>query len=388
MMMSHCYFSILLFLTAFFSVRIYAASEGIDLIINQKLSQLPSLLQEDPTGKKSQKLLKTDTLLYPIQNYFYQVSGSLLEHSRERQSRVLEVEALLQPYEKSLVELTRATLNSGNRDTSSIRLLAFFPATPDVKNALLSITQEPLIYRAVVDQAYETFFMLQMDDPKFRGDLVDFIKTNRNQKTTASEVATGLYSASVRWGVPEMEEIYVQDIQTPIHTKNYVYGNNRLALIGNIINAARGLDYYGKMSENYVEALKARVRELDLSSGDEQNALSQFEKTIAIMKGEKEPEFTVSWKGQLLGVSNETYRKWFGHDREIKEAAAFDRRPRNEVVKSTDQSRPPVLVAPSTTLIPQSVTGQATPSTPFLPWVVGLLLLAVFGGVWWKFLRK
>jgi hypothetical protein len=36
----------------------------------------------------------------------------------------------------------------------------------------------------------------------------------------------------------------------------------------------------------------------------------------------------------------------------------------------------------------QSVLAQPSPSAPVWPWAVGLLLLAVMGGVWWKFLRK
>jgi hypothetical protein len=36
----------------------------------------------------------------------------------------------------------------------------------------------------------------------------------------------------------------------------------------------------------------------------------------------------------------------------------------------------------------QAPPAQPSPSAPVWPWAVGLLLLAVFGGVWWKFLRK
>jgi hypothetical protein len=45
---------------------------------------------------------------------------------------------------------------------------------------------------------------------------------------------------------------------------------------------------------------------------------------------------------------------------------------------------------PSSKLTPTMQPPPAQPSSPtsIWPWVVGLLLLAVFGGVWWKFLRK
>jgi cobalamin biosynthesis Mg chelatase CobN len=55
-----------------------------------------------------------------------------------------------------------------------------------------------------------------------------------------------------------------------------------------------------------------------------------------------------------------------------------------ETVSRSTQTKP--SVAPLSTEQPKSA--QPPPSAPVLPWVVGLLLLAVFGGVWWKFLRK
>jgi hypothetical protein len=368
----------------------YGAASDIRSLVDARLDSLPSLLVQDPSGSKAQNYLRNNSLLYPIQNYFYDVPGTLTEHSHDRQQRVLEVEGILNRHEKIILDVTRASFAQGNGETSTIRLLPFFPQSAAIKDTLFTIVREPTKNQEFAIQSYDAIFMLQLDDADLRGEMVNFINTNRNQKTTSAELAGGLYSASARWGAPEMQEIYQSDIETPIHPDNYIYGNNRQALIANIVNAARGLDYYGKMPENYIAALEARIKELDLKSGDEQNALSQFKKTIAILRGDREPEFAVSWKGQLLGISNETYRKWFGHDREIKSAAAFDRRPPSDSTSTlpVSSSITPVQQPKSVTSPPPIVQAESPKSSP-LPWVIGaFLLLALVGGILFKFLRR
>ena len=349
-----------------------AADESITTQIDETLSQLPRMLQEDPTGVKAQKFIGESHLLYEIQKYFYRGgAGTLLEHSYQRQNRVQEVELLLQPYEKMLIELTRATLNSKNRDTNSIRLLAFFPETPDIKNLLLQITRDPIYSRSLINQTHDTYFMLQLDDEQFRRNFVDFIKTNLNQRTTLGDLADSLYGVSSRWAVPEMEELYLQVIQTPITPENYIEGISRLSLIAKIRNAAGGLDYYGVMPTNYIQALKARIKELDLTSGDERNALVQLEKTLAIMEGRRMPEFAVSWKGQLLGISKETYRKWFGHDRVIQDASVFEQKSSNKSELKTNPVQSTTNIASQKT-----ETQQEAENLNWLRWVwVGVVIV-------------
>lgn len=364
----------------------FAANKSITTQIDETLSQLPQILRDDPTGAKAQEFIGDSHVSYGIQGYFYEVPGALMEHSYQRQNRIQEVEVLLQPYEKVLIELTQATLNSKNRDTNSLRLLAFFQETPDIKNLLLQIIRNPVYSRSLINQTYDTYFMLQLDNPQFRRNFVDFIKTNLNQRTTLGDLADGLYSMSGRWAVPEMEELYLQAIQTPILPENYIEGISRLSLIAKIRNAARGLDYYGTMPTNYIEALKARIKELDLTSGDERNTLQQLEQTLAIMEGRRMPEFAVSWKGQLLGISKETYRKWFGHDRVIQDAAVFDQSASNNKPMTNQPTN--VVV---TSLPIQPTTNKIIPETEnsnWLRWVLIVIGLGIVGFLAFSFFGK
>ena len=356
--------------------------------IDEKLQDLSALLKEDPSGKKSQNYLRRNSLLYPIQKYLYGVPGTLIEHSHERQQRVLEMEGRLRRYETVILDTTKASFAQGNGETSSVRLLPFFPKSDGIKDALFSIIRETNKNQEFIIQSYEAIFMLQLDDADLRGGLVDFIKKNRFKKTTQSNLAAGLYSSSARWGVPEMQELYLSDIETPIHPDNYINGNNRLSLISNIENAARGLEYYGKMPHAYIDVLEARMRELDLNSGDEQDALSQFKQTIAILRGDREPEFAVSWKGQLLGISNETYRKWFGHDREIKSAEVFDRRPPNYTSSTLPVSPSAMPIQQPKSATSPSPTFETKPTSSSFPILPVAIVVALILGIVLLILRR
>ena len=360
--------------------------ESIAEKVHHNLAPIAQILQEDPSGNTAQKALNNVFLPYDFQSYFYQVPGGLLEHSIERQKLVSHIEALLEPYKMSLINVSLASFESGNNNATSLKYLAYAQPDHAVKTALQTIVKEPNRMPDVTVLAYDTLFMLQLDDSEIRNGLVEFIRKHRHEKSKSGKVSASLYAASCRWGIPEMKELYIKDIHTPINASNYIHGKNRLALISAIRNAARGLDYFGKLSPEIVEALKIRSRELDLDSGDEREALIQFKKSISILNGERPPEFAVSWKGQLLGVSNESYRKWFGDDREIKSIQAFERSTpskNKDTVSSIDPLTTPVeqlnhTHSPTSEVMKKIKLSRVLLIVPVTILVVGITLIALY----------
>ena len=347
------------------------------------------LLIQDPTGAASQEYLAQKRLVsFVMPQYLYGVPGTLMEHSYQRQSRVEEIEKILASHEQILADITFATLKSRSSDKSTIRLFLYSSASSLVKNTLEQVMDTPDAKQSVKEIAYDTYFMIQLDDAQFRKNFVDFIITHRNQRNTLGRLADGLYTMSGRWAIPEMEELYLQAIQTPVVPENYVGGNNRLSLISDIENAAAGFDYYGIMPTNYIEAIKARIKELDLTSGDERNAFQQLEQTLAIMEGRRTPEFAVSWKGQLLGVSKETYRKWFGHDRMIQDAAFFDQSTQTKSELKTNSTQSSNIQSITNVVTSEAETVSEKENTSWLTWMTIVIGLTLVTGLWLKFSKQ
>jgi hypothetical protein len=88
--------------------------------------------------------------------------------------------------------------------------------------------------------------------------------------------------------------------------------------------------------------------------------------------------------------SGSKYERKEAYKKEIAETEALRAKLRAEGKLAAVQESPTVkTLKPESTAEPvQASLAQPSPSTPAWPWAVGLLLLAVMGGVWWKFLRK
>lgn len=289
----------------------FSSAEEAKQAISKTLDQIPHLLKDDPTGIKAQQFLRKDRLPQWIQNYFYAGNlGPLHEFSAERQVRVNEIEQILLPYEKMLIDLSLLTKDDNSESGVALQFLNYTPATPILKSTLLKLAQESTTNIGLLEKSYDMIYSHQMDDAQFIKNTIDFIAEHRDTRSINSAVASALYSSSRRAALPEMKDIYLNDLAVPLRSENYINGSRSL-LTSRTVAAAQGLAYFGLLGgDNAVSLMRARLPELDLNSGDEQNAKLILEDTIERVLGNRPPELAISRKGQLLGISNQAYTLW------------------------------------------------------------------------------
>lgn len=364
----------------------FSTAEEAKQAIPKILDQIPQLLKDDPTGIKAQQFLRKDRLPQWIQNYFYAGGlGPLHEFSAERQVRVNEIEQILLPYEKMLIDLSLLTKDDNSESGIALQFLNYTSATPILKSTLLNLSRESTSNIGLIEKSYDTIYSHKMDDAQFIKNTIDFIVEHRDTRSINSAVASALYSSSRRAALPEMKDIYLNDLAVPLRSENYINGSRSL-LISRTVAAAQGLAYFGLLGgDTAVNLLRARLLELDLNSGDEQNAKLIFEDTIERVLGNRPPELAISRKGQLLGISNEAYSLW---KKKSNYSSSSTRHLQHTATATPDQILSPKL-APLSNPKRQSDLVKADQPPVLWPWIIGaILLLAVVGGILFKFLRK
>ena len=371
-------------LLAQYTPSVFNNKEEAQKVFSKTLDQIPQLLKDDPTGIKAQQFLRKDRLPQWIQNYFYVGSGPLHESSAERQVRVKEIEQILAPYEKMLIDLSFLTKNDNAESGVALQFLIFSASTQSLKSFLMNLTQNVGHSPDLLEKACDMIYGHQMDDAEFRKKTIEFIIEHRDTRSTKRAIASALYSSSKRAALPEMMDLYLNDLAIPLRPENYVNGSRSLSS-SRIVAAAQGLTYFGLLGgDRAVTLIRARLLELDLNSGDEQNAKLILEDALERVLGNRPPEIAVSRKGQLLGISNKSFELWKMKNPLPKSSTPTVTAQSTPVSASATPNQQPKFAASPT----PSLTTAETKSTPS-PWIIGaILLLAVVGGVLLKFLRK
>jgi hypothetical protein len=283
--------------------------------VNDVLIQIPQLLREDPTGIKAQKFIHQNQVSGCISSFYQSVEGFMWKDSEEKRNRIKEMDKVLAPHEKAIVDLTFLTQSNADAIQASIQILQYFPPTSSLRESLIKLINMPINSAREADlcvEGYETIFKLELDDSKFRQQIVKYIKENRMFYNDSKEarIANQLYSYLSNLGIPDFKELFIQDISTPIIPKNYPYGKDRHILISWIRTAARGLSYYGVLAKEYLDTIKLRLSELDPANPGEIGSIEELNKIMFILEGKLPPERAYSMKGQLLGISKEAYPLW------------------------------------------------------------------------------
>jgi hypothetical protein len=339
--------------------------------IDAVLKQLPSLLTSDPTGRSAQEFFNRSRLIdYTIQGYFYGIPGALHESSPAREQRIRQVEAWLAPFEPVLISVVEATARDNEATNAVATLLAFSKPTQTLHTALLKVARDNQTDTQKAAEAYNTLFMLAIDDAEIRKEVREKIDWRDEFHTRADLAANLLHYGSSYWAMPELEDLYHSFLSMPYTPGNYPARGGRSKLQNQYDIAIRGLKAFGTLGAPFADLLKARLAEMD--PVEDTDLINSCKETILMVEGKCNPKPIVNWKGIFLGVSSKAYPAWLAV-----------RKPSATSSPSPDAA-PPSLASPALGNItkekeatPQS--GDAT-STPWSILVV--LVVAALGLLW------
>ena len=277
--------------------------------IENVLGQLPSMLASDPSGLSAQVFANREGLpLDTIQPYFYGIRGALHENPPGRQARIEEVEGWLAPFEPVLVAVLEASSRSNEAPNAVATILEFTRPTPTLRTALLRIARDPKTDTQKASEAYETLFMLELDDAEVRQEVVAKIAWRDDLLSRAELGMTLLVSGSSRWGLVELEPLYREFLSVPFKPTNYPPRGGRVKLEHQYDVAIRGLKAFGTRAAPFADLLKARLAEMD--PAQDADLINSCKETIMMVEGKCNPMPVVSWKGAFLGVSRQAYPEW------------------------------------------------------------------------------
>lgn len=277
--------------------------------VEQVMGSVGRLMESDPSALQAQTELNRSRLVIDlIQPYFYGISGALHENPPGRQERIVEVESLLAPYESTLLRMLSSSARDSRSPNAAAQLLAFCKPSPSIRNGLLSVARDPLTDPQKAGEAYETLFMLELDDAQVRQEVVEKIAWRDERHTRASLASDLLMRGATRWALEELREKYKQFLSIPFNSANYPKRGGRARLRGDYGIAVRGLKAFGMSGKEFVPLLEARQAELD--PNEDSDLISSCTETLLMLQGEAPPRPVCNWKGSLLGVSKVSYPEW------------------------------------------------------------------------------
>jgi hypothetical protein len=278
--------------------------------------------------------------------------------SSERLRRIGEVGNALEPHTSLLIDLgTPTETQQGN--ANALGLLYFAKPSEQLQQQLLNLAkvENP---RGAARDAYGILINLGLDTPEVRAEIAKLMGTyvDRYETPSAAEVLFG----AREWRITEAVPFYVQLLQQEYRNKDELYGMVRL-----VAESLRGM---GAAAAPALPLLKKYLEAMKLEKVDFRD-INVIEGAIRAIEG-KDPItrlLTVNGSGPV-GVEVQPV--------DVPPASA-----NQSSIPSQSMSPPKSAPSPPLTVALQ----QPQTSSPW-PWAVGLFLLAVFGGVWWKFLRK
>lgn len=282
----------------------------------QVLSPIEEMLKEDPTGETIQASFSKSRITNSIISYFYEVAGPLDEFSQAREERAKQVEQWLAPHEDALI----AFLNAGQvgdpgHPSANMSLLQFAAPTEKLRDALLGVGRNPKGKSQYTAEAYDTIFKLELETPQIMQEVIQKIawcdKDPRYQTSDQTSLGTDLLASGIRWGRPELMEMYRKFLSVPYREEYYSSRLGKMRLLGNYRAAFSGLKAFGKLDESLVVLMKERLAEIALSgSDDDRIAIEVAFDSIGIAEGQIRPKPLTNLKGQFLGISKKTYPAW------------------------------------------------------------------------------
>ncbi len=344
----------------------------IDLV----LKQLPLLLTSDPTGRSAQNYVNRERLIVDtIQTYFYAIPGAIHESSPARAERIRQVETWLAPFESTLIEVIDASARDNEAPNAVASLLAFAKPTPSLRAALLKIARDSKTDTQKATEAYNTLFMLALDDAAVRREVREKVEW-RDELHTRAELAAGLLlHGSSRWGLPEFEDLYRDFLSVPYKAENYPARGGRSKLQNQYDIAIRGLKAFGTLGASFGDLLKARLAEMD--PVEDADLINSCKETILMVEGKCNPKPLVNWKGVFLGVSSKAYPAWqAGH----KASATLSPRP---------NAAAPSLESPTEGKITKDKEASSQPGDDTLTrWGIIIVLVVASCGLLWLLLKR
>ena len=285
--------------------------------IESNLNELPGMLRKDPSGREAEIYLNNKRLpINVIQPYLYTVKGPLHEDPPGRRELVTQVEDWLAPYEASLIEVMKASARDNMAPNAATAVLSFSRPSGSVKSALLAVARNPGADYQKAESAYETLFMLQMDDAAVRNEIVQSISWRDELSDRADLASLLLVSASTRWGLEEMLPVYERFLKVSLRPENFPKRGGRQRLLTDYRIATVGLKAFGETAIALAPLLKARLNEMDPSSDSRE--IRSGKEALEILEGRRMPAVRVSWKGRLLGISKKAYPDWLAKHKQNK----------------------------------------------------------------------
>jgi hypothetical protein len=278
----------------------------VEASVDRALGKMPGLLSADASAGQARTELNRQRLIIDvIQPYFYQVPGALHEVSSERQKRVEQVEDWLLPHEDTLLRMLTASAHNGQSPNAAAQLLSFSKPTSRVRETLLSVARDPSADYQKAGEAYETLFMLELDDAKVRREVMEKIAWRDERHTRAALASDLLIRGSARWAMAELRDTYTQFLSVPLKPENYPKRGGRPRLVGDYNIAITALKAFGASARDFESLLKARLAEMNPTQ--DADLINSCQETLLIIRGEVNPIPVCNWKGQLLGVSRTVY---------------------------------------------------------------------------------
>lgn len=204
--------------------------------------------------------------------------------------------------------------------------LSLAKPTPTLRTALLKIARDSNTDTQKVAEAYDTLFMLALDDAEVRKEVRDKIKWRNESSTRAGLASDLLVRGSSRWGLSELEDLYRHFLSIPYKLENYPARSGRPELQYQYDISIRGLKAFGKLGASFADLLKARLAEMD--PAEDADLINSCKETILMVEGKCNPKPVVSWKGAFLGVSSKSYPAWLA-DHKTSSPAPAPRRKRH-----------------------------------------------------------
>jgi hypothetical protein len=295
------------FLVLAFTSWLHGQDDGpVKQRIDEVLGALPGLLNSDPTGVAAQKHLRENELTNRvILPYFYEADSPLAEPSQERRRRIKHVEDVIHEHESSLLSVLTASSKQNEVPDQMHRLLVFARATPEVKATLLQIATNESPVGSSGEDAYNTLFMLGLDDENVRQGVIEAISHRDELHTRATMAKELLGGAALRWGMKELLPLYQNFLSVAYKAENYPKRGGRAKLQSQYLLSVRGLAAFGKDAAGIAELIKARVAEMD--PVEDADLIATSNETLLILEGKLRPKPLLNLKGELLGISKSAY---------------------------------------------------------------------------------
>jgi hypothetical protein len=353
----------------------------------QVFSPIEEMLKEDPSGETIQASFSKSRITNSIISYFYEVSGPLDEFSPAREERAKQVEQWLAPHEDALI----AFLNAGQvgdppHPSANMSLLQFAAPTGKLRDALLGVGRNPKGRSQYTAEAYDTIFKLELETPQIMQEVIQKIAWRDNdpryQTSDQTSLGTDLLANAIKWGRPELMEMYRKFLSVPYREEYYSSRVEKMRLLSNYRLAFTGLKAFGKLDESLVALMKERLAEIKLSGTDNDLiAVEVADDSIGIAEGRIRPIPLTNLKGQFLGISKKTYAAWLAAHppKPSTENDRPDRRPTSPDERTT----------PSNTIPPHaSATGSFSQKIgvgwiPTFAGIIGIIIATIL--IWrWK----